>query len=133
MVKYSLRVQYFSAKWRPGGAGPPNVNLGPLISRKTTVEASNFIFGTQLGFGTNLPKTTFRTKIDGVWAKGVFKKNLGPPIMSETHARARKLKLKTQLDVVKYSLRVQNFSARWRTVGAVPGTGFIPDFCISVG
>ena len=59
--------------------------------------------------------------------------NLGPPIMSETHARARKLKLKTQLDVVKYSLRVQNFSARWRTVGAVPGTRFIPDFCISVG
>jgi len=36
VVKYSLRVQYFSAKWRPGGAGPPNVNLGPLISRKTT-------------------------------------------------------------------------------------------------
>ena len=38
----------------------------------------------------------------------------GPPIISET-TRARKLKLKTQLDVVKYSLRVQNFSARWRT------------------
>ena len=30
MVKYSLRVQnFFSARWRPGGAGPPNVNLGP--------------------------------------------------------------------------------------------------------
>ena len=34
--------------------------------------------------------------------------NLGPPIISETTG-ARKLKLKTQLDVVKYSLRVQNF------------------------
>ena len=39
--------------------------------------------------------------------------NLGPPIISET-TRARKLKLKTQLDVVKYSLLVQHFPARWR-------------------
>ena len=29
------------------------------------VEASNFKFGTQIGFGTSLPKTTFRTKISG--------------------------------------------------------------------
>jgi len=28
-----------------------------------TVKASNFKFGTQLGFGTSLPKTTFKTKI----------------------------------------------------------------------
>ena len=34
--------------------------------------------------------------------------NLGLPITSET-TRARKLKLNTQLDVVKYSLRVQIF------------------------
>ena len=35
--------------------------------------------------------------------------NLGPPIISEPTG-ARKLKLKTQLDVVKYSLRVhKNF------------------------
>ena len=27
--------------------------------------------------------------------------------------------------MVKYSLRVQNFSARWRTGGARPGTGFL--------
>ena len=27
----------------------------------------------------------------------------------------------------------QDFSARWRTRGAVPGTRFTPDFCISVG
>jgi len=58
--------------------------------------------------------------------------NLGPRIISET-TRARNLKLKTQLDVVKYSFGVQNFSARWRTWGAGPGTGFTPDFCISVG
>jgi len=34
--------------------------------------------------------------------------NLGPPIISETTG-TRKLKLKTQLAVVKYSLRVQIF------------------------
>jgi len=32
----------------------------------------------------------------------------GPPVISET-TRARKLKLKTQLDAVKYSLWVQKF------------------------
>jgi len=42
-----------------------------------TVEASNFKFGTQLWFGTSLPKTTFRTK--GIWARGAFEKYLGPP------------------------------------------------------
>jgi len=34
--------------------------------------------------------------------------NLGPPIISET-TRARKLKLKTQLDVLKYSLWLPKF------------------------
>jgi len=34
--------------------------------------------------------------------------NLGPPIILET-TRVRKLKLKALLEVVKYSLRVQNF------------------------
>ena len=39
---------------------------------------------------------------------GPLNLNLGPPIISETTG-ARKYKLKTQLDVVKYSLRVQIF------------------------
>jgi len=34
--------------------------------------------------------------------------NLGPPKISET-TRTRMLKLKTQLDIVKYSLSVQRF------------------------
>jgi len=34
--------------------------------------------------------------------------NLGPPNISE-NKRARKLKLKTPLDIVKYSPRVQKF------------------------
>ena len=29
IVKYSLWVTNFSAKGRPGGVGPPSVNLGP--------------------------------------------------------------------------------------------------------
>jgi len=29
IVKYSLWVKNFSARGRPGGVGPPSVNLGP--------------------------------------------------------------------------------------------------------
>jgi len=44
-----------------------------LIS--ATVEASNFKFGMQLGYGTSLPKkTTFRTKIGGAWAREASEK-----------------------------------------------------------
>jgi len=43
-----------------------------------TVEASNFKFGTQIGFRTSLPKTTFRPKLAGFWAGGASK-NLWPP------------------------------------------------------
>jgi len=46
-----------------------------------------------------------RGRLGGTWPLNV---NLGPPIISETTG-ARKLKLKTQLHVVKYSLRVQKF------------------------
>ena len=46
-----------------------------------TVEASNFKFGTQLGFGTRFPKkTTFMTKIGRGLGQGSIRKNLGPPI-----------------------------------------------------
>jgi len=66
--------QNFSARGRPGGAGPVNANLGPHIILETT--------------------------------------------------GARKSKLKTQLDVVKYSLRpafgYNNFTARWHPRGAGP-------------
>jgi len=39
--------------------GTSNKNLGPLLI-SATVEASNFKFGTQIGFGTSLSKTTFK-------------------------------------------------------------------------
>ena len=57
IVKYWLWVKNFSDRGRPGGVGPPNVNLGP------------------------------------------------PNILESK--RDRKLKLKTPLDIVKYSPRVQ--------------------------
>jgi len=44
---------------------------------------------------------------------------LDPPIISET-SRASKLKLKTQLDVVKYSLWYKNFTIRGNPEGVGP-------------
>jgi len=42
VVKYSLRVQKFFIRWRSGGAGPPNVNLGPSdILDSTTARKLN--------------------------------------------------------------------------------------------
>ena len=44
-----------------------------------TVEASNFKFGIQLGFGTILPKTQrLGPKLAGAWAKGASEKNWDP-------------------------------------------------------
>ena len=52
-------------------------NVGPLrIS--AIVEASNFKFGTQLGFGTSLPKKTTRTKIGGGLGQGSIQKIWDP-------------------------------------------------------
>jgi len=45
--------------------------------------------------------------------------NVGPPNISEIE-RARKLKLKTPLDMVTYSPLVQKISARGSTVGTRP-------------
>jgi len=48
----------------------------PCIS--ATVEASNFKFGTQIGFGTSLPKNdVLGSKLAGVWARAASRKKLG--------------------------------------------------------
>ena len=60
-------------------------------------------------------KFSARGRPGGVWPSSV---NLGPPNISE-NTTARKLKLKTPLDIVKYSPRYKNFSAR----GVQRGTG----------
>jgi len=58
-----------------------------LIS--ATVEASNFKFGIQLGFGTSIPKkTTFRTKIGGGLGQRASEKIRDPLFISAT-AEAR--------------------------------------------
>ena len=56
--------------------------LGPLLI-SATVETSNFKFGIQLGFGTILPKTTFRTKIGGGGGSGPGEhpKKIGTPCL----------------------------------------------------
>jgi len=45
--KYSMPVQIFFRKGRPGGARPSNVNLGPPISRKV-LELKSLKWKTQL-------------------------------------------------------------------------------------
>jgi len=60
--------------------GASEKNLGPLLI-SAIVEASNFKFGTQPGFGTSLPKTTYRTKFGGGLGHGSIEKNFGPPYL----------------------------------------------------
>ena len=57
--------------------------MDPLLI-SATVEASNFKFGTQNGFGSSLPKTTFMTIIGGGMGQGASKQNLGPLHISAT-------------------------------------------------
>ena len=80
-------------------------NAKPIILRQshvngaTTLKLYGYIsVGKYLGCVKIFP-------LGSVWGAGPFNVNLGPPIISETTG-ARKLKLKTQLHVVKYSLRV---------------------------
>ena len=59
--------------WRGCGPGEHPKKLGPLRIF-ATVAASNFKFGTQIGFGLAYQKTTFRTEISGGLARGTHKK-----------------------------------------------------------
>jgi len=71
------------------GCIPKNWDL-LLIS--ATIEGSNFKFGTQLAFGTSLPKTTFWTKIGGGLGQGSIHKKLGPlPIFATVEASDLKI------------------------------------------
>ena len=106
----STRFGYknLSARGRPGGVGPPSVNLGPpniseskrarKLKLKSPIRHSNV-----LASGTK--KISARGRTGGTGPPNV---NLGPPKISET-TRARMLKLKSQLDIVKYSLWVKKF------------------------
>jgi len=55
VLRVACQKQRLGPKWEGAGLGQHQKNWDPLhIS--ATVEASNFKFGTQLGFGTSLPK-----------------------------------------------------------------------------
>jgi len=57
------------------GLGEHSKKIWDPLRIFATVEANNFKFGTQLGFGTSLPKTTFWTKIGGSLGQGSIRKN----------------------------------------------------------
>jgi len=56
--------------WRGSGTGKHPKKISDPLRIFATVEASNFKFGTQLGFETNLPKERFGPKLAAFWAKG---------------------------------------------------------------
>ena len=73
-----LPITTFRTKIGEGWARGTLKNLGPLhIS--ATVKASNFKFGTQLGFGTSLPKNDVLYQNWRGSGPGEHQKNLGPP------------------------------------------------------
>ena len=76
----ACQKQRLGPKLERVGLGEHPQNLGPLrIS--ATVEASNFKIGTQLGFGTSLPKNNvFDQNWRGLSQKSIQKNNLGPPM-----------------------------------------------------
>ena len=64
--------------WRGAWLGEHPKILDPLRF-SATVEANNFKFGTQIGFGASLPKTTFWTKIGGGLGQGSSQEKFGTP------------------------------------------------------
>jgi len=63
--------------------GTSKKNWDPLLI-SATVEDSNFKFGTQLGFGTSLPKKRLGPKLAGALAREASEKNWDPLFISET-------------------------------------------------
>ena len=91
---------------RPGGVGPPSVNLGPPNISESK-RARKLKLKTPLDIVKYSPRVQKNFPLGGVQrGTGAPNVNLGPPKISET-TRARMLKLKTELDIVKYSLWVQ--------------------------
>jgi len=115
------RLQQSSAQLITSARGPPKPNLvqmHPLdpLRISTTVEASNFKFGTQLGFGTSLPKTTFRAKIGGGLGQGSIRKKFGSP-----YVFLQPLKLATLNLVHNFGLGLAYQKQRLGPRGSGPG------------
>ena len=74
----ACQKQRLGPKLAWSGLGKHPKNWDPILI-SATVEASNFKFGTQFGFGTSLPKNNV---LDQNWrglGQGSIQKNLGPP------------------------------------------------------
>jgi len=86
VVTHAHVLQNFYTTWVRGVAYQKQ-RLGPKLERGWARGASknlgppmyfcNFKFGTQLGFGTSLPKTTFWTKISGGVGQGSIQEKFG--------------------------------------------------------
>jgi len=61
----ACQKQRLGPKLEGGGWAREHPKIWDPLRISATVEASNFKFGTLLGFRTSLPKTTFWTKISG--------------------------------------------------------------------
>ena len=100
VVTHAYVLQNFYTTWVRGVACQKQ-RIGPKLagvwargaSQKTwdpllisaTVEASNFKFGMQLGFGTSLPnKQRLRPKLAGAWAREASDKIWDPLFISAT-------------------------------------------------
>ena len=71
-----------------GGWAEEHPKIWDPLRITATVKASNFKFGTQIGFGTiAYQKQRFGPKLAGVWAKGASKKSWDPlPIFATVEA-----------------------------------------------
>ena len=74
----------------------PKKNWDPLRIF-ATAEASNFKFGTQIGFGTNLPKTTFWTKIGGGSGPREHRNKIWDPLRISATVEANNFEYGTQI------------------------------------
>ena len=88
-----------SATGRPGGVGPPSVNLGPPNISESK-RPRKLKLKTPLDIVTYSPRVQKNFRQGAYRGKGPPDVNVGPPKISET-TTARMLKLKTQLDIVK--------------------------------
>ena len=108
----------FRTKIGGGGLGEHPKNLGPLhIS--ATVEASNFKFGTQLGFGTSVPKNNV---LDQNWRGSEPREHpnkIWDPLRISATVEASNFKCGTQFGFGTSLPKNNVLDQNWR--GSVPG------------
>jgi len=87
----------FRTKIRGGWAkGASKNNLGPLVIF-ATVEASNFKFDTQIGYGTSLPKNDVQDQNWRGSGLGEHPKKFWDPVLISASVEASNVKFGTQI------------------------------------